>query len=92
MTLCLSQDTCPHYNISTLPLSEEGVLHYFHLIPEVDKFFFHQGLGKISATCSSVGTYVKIIKMYLGKCFSSPRRLGGGKMPNLDPSHLIYEI
>jgi hypothetical protein len=35
---------------------------------------------------------LKIIKKYLGKCFSSPRRLGGGKMPNVDPSHLIHGI
>ena len=35
---------------------------------------------------------LKIIKKYLGKCFSSPRRLGGGKMFNVDPSHLIHVI
>jgi hypothetical protein len=35
---------------------------------------------------------VKIIKKYLGKCLSSPRRLRGEKMPNVDPSHLIYEM
>jgi hypothetical protein len=35
---------------------------------------------------------VKIIKKYPSKCFSSPRRLGGEKMPNVDPSHLIYEM
>jgi hypothetical protein len=34
---------------------------------------------------------VKIIKKYLGKCFSSPRRLRGEKVPNVDPSHLICE-
>jgi hypothetical protein len=34
---------------------------------------------------------VKIIKKYLGKCFSSPRCLRGEKVPNVDPSHLICE-
>jgi hypothetical protein len=33
--------------------------------------------------------YVKIIKKYLGKCFSSPRCLRGEKVPNVEPSHLI---
>jgi hypothetical protein len=36
--------------------------------------------------------YVKIIKKYLGKCFSSPRHLRGEKVPKVDPSHLIYEM
>jgi hypothetical protein len=35
---------------------------------------------------------VKIIKKYLGKCFSSPRRLRGEKVPNVDASHLVYEM
>jgi hypothetical protein len=34
---------------------------------------------------------LKIIKKYLGKCFSSPRCLRGEKVPNVDPSHLICE-
>jgi hypothetical protein len=34
---------------------------------------------------------LKIIKKYLGKCFSSPRRLRGEKVLNVDPSHLICE-
>jgi hypothetical protein len=34
---------------------------------------------------------LKIIKKYRGKCFSSPRRLRGEKVPNVDPSHLICE-
>jgi hypothetical protein len=33
-----------------------------------------------------------LIKKYLGKCFSSPRRLRGDKVPNVDPSHLICEM
>jgi hypothetical protein len=33
-----------------------------------------------------------LIKKYLGKCFSSPRRLRGVKVPNVDPSHLICEM
>ena len=32
------------YQKLILPLSEEGVLHYTHLFPEVDKFFLTQGL------------------------------------------------
>jgi hypothetical protein len=35
---------------------------------------------------------LKIIKKYLGKCFSSPRRLRREKVPNVDPSHLIWKI
>jgi hypothetical protein len=35
---------------------------------------------------------LKLIKKYLGKCFSSPRRLRGEKVPNVDPSHLICEM
>jgi hypothetical protein len=33
-----------------------------------------------------------LIKKYLGKCFSSPRRLRGEKVPNVGPSHLICEM
>jgi hypothetical protein len=64
----------------------ETVQDYFSRVSQ-----FKEQLDAIGDNLDEDEFIVKIIKKYLGKCFSSPRCLRGEKVPNVDPSHLICE-